>query len=477
MGQSSIKKNYAYSLIYQLLSIILPFITTPYVARVLGADGVGIFSYTKSCMTYFTLIAMMGTSTYGTREIARSRNDKLNYSKKFWEIELLTILTTMSCLLAWGIILLLSGRYAIYYKALIPLLLSSLFDISWFFAGHEKIGCTIWGNIVFKVIGVIFVFCFIKTRADVALYISIYSCSVMLGNLSMWLFLPQMLVPIDIKKIRIKHHFKESFIYFIPTIATTIYTVMDKTLIGWFTKDYYQSGYYEEATKIINMAKVSTYVSINTAMSARMSYLFFEKKDSEIKEKIQLSMDYVFLIGCGLVFGLVAIAEDYVRVFLGRSYEPVVTMIYYMVPLILIISISNCLSAQYYIPAGLRGKSSKYIIIGAIVNLFLNVFLIPQYGAVGAIVASVVAETIISMLFLVNCNNFLTLWYLFACSCKRIIAGIVMFIVIREMKLPLTGSIKLLLEIFVGIIIYFFSLILMQDRLILLFVKTLNRKF
>ena len=110
MSQPSVKKNYTYSLLYQILTMIIPFITAPYVARVLGADGVGIYSYTQSYMTYFTLIAALGTSSYGMREIARCRNDKNEYSKKFWEIELLTILTTAICLIVWLILILFSTK-------------------------------------------------------------------------------------------------------------------------------------------------------------------------------------------------------------------------------------------------------------------------------------------------------------------------------------------------------------------------------
>ena len=116
MGQPNIKKNYLYSLLYQILTMIIPFITAPYVARVLKTDGVGTYSYTQSYMTYFTMLAALGTSSYGMREIARCRTKKEEYSKKFWEIELLTVFTTIICLIGWIILILFSSEYKIYCK-------------------------------------------------------------------------------------------------------------------------------------------------------------------------------------------------------------------------------------------------------------------------------------------------------------------------------------------------------------------------
>ena len=120
MRQPSVRKNYIYRLSYEILILITPFITTPYISRVLGADGIGIYSYTSSIMTYFTLLAALGTASYGAREIAQHRDDKRQTSKLFWEIELLTVGTTLFCLMIWCVIIFVSRKYSCYYIALIP---------------------------------------------------------------------------------------------------------------------------------------------------------------------------------------------------------------------------------------------------------------------------------------------------------------------------------------------------------------------
>ena len=463
----SVKRNYIYSLLYQILTMITPFITAPYVSRVLGADGVGIYSYTSSYVTYFTLVAALGTASYGMREIAQCRNNMQEYSKKFWEIELLTVFTTLVCLMAWIVLILFSSTNKIYFIALIPQLIATMFDISWFYTGHEKIGYTVFWNAICKIAGVICIFVFINNKSDVVLYIFLNAFILMLGNISMWVFLPKMLVRVNPREFRFRTHLHETLIYFIPTIATTVYTVLDKTLIGTITQDSYQNGYYEQATKIINMAKTAVFVSVNSVMAARISYLFAENKIDEIKARIEKSMDFILLLGFATSFGIVAVAQDFVPVFFGEGYEPVINLLYWMSPLVLIIGVSNCLGSQYYTPAGLRKLSSKFIIMGAVVNLIMNLILIPKFGATGAVVGSIIAELTISVMYFKNCRGYLKVSQVLKCSYKRLIAGIIMVIAVKFVgELHLSNLLLLLCEVIAGGIVYFSVLFILKDSML-----------
>ena len=118
MVQTSIKKNYIYNTIYQVLSLITPLITAPYISRVLGSNGVGIYSYTNSIVTYFTLFAALGTASYGQREIAMHRDDPETSSKLFWEIEILSLTTTAVSLIVWIAWIFISTQYTAIYSVL-----------------------------------------------------------------------------------------------------------------------------------------------------------------------------------------------------------------------------------------------------------------------------------------------------------------------------------------------------------------------
>ena len=468
MKQVSIKKNFAYSLAYQILILVTPFITTPYISRVLGADGVGIYSYTNSIIAYFTLFAALGTVSYGTREIAQHRDDKAQLSKLFWEIEIMTIISSLVCLAAWILFICVSKEYRIYYIALTPLILGTHFDISWFYSGCEQMKYNVIRNSAVKIIGIIALFVFIRTKDDLIWYVVINSLVQMLGNLTMWTYLPKFLEKIDFRTITLKHHFKETLVYFVPTIATSIYTVLDKTLIGVITKDEYQNGYYEQATKIVNIIKSLVFTSVNSVMGARISYLFASDKIDEIKEKISLSLDYIMFLGFGCVFGISAVANVFIPIFCGKGYEPVVNLLYVLSPIVLIIGISNSLGSLYYTPSGQRAKSAKIIVLGSVVNLILNLIFIPKLGGTGAVISSLIAETLISVLYLRFSHGFMTVGMILQKSWKRLIAGAIMLIAVMliNTNIHIMPILQLILEIAAGVLIYIGLLAMMKDSMI-----------
>ena len=477
--QPSLKKNIAISTLYQILIIILPLITAPYIARVLGPDQSGVYDYTNSIMTYFAMFAALGTASYGVREIARVRDDVAMRSKLFWEIELMTVMTSTVCIIAWFIFIAITPQYKVIYLVLTMGLLSTMFDISWFFAGMEQFKYTVTKNAACKLIGVILMFLFVKKEEDLLLYVIIVISSTMIGNLTMWLYVPKFVEKVDFRTLTFRKHFHETLIYFVPTVATSIYTVLDRTLIGVITKNKAENGFYHYAMQIVNMMKALTFSSLNMVLGSRLSFLFAEKKYDEIKEKIADSTNYILFMGYGICFGVIGVAERFVPVFLGPGYDRVANMLILMSPIVIIIGISNCLGSQYYTPAGYRKLSAKYIIIGAIVNLLLNLLLIPKYWGYGAITASLIAESVITILYMKNCNGYLRVETIIKDSWKKIIAGLVMLIVIRALDGIISSDIlALLVEVAVGFTVYCAVIMLLRDSFMtdLLMGKVLKKK-
>lgn len=477
--QPSIKKNFILKILYELLAIATPLVTAPYVSRILGADGVGIYSYAQSCMTYFTMFAVLGKNNYGMREIARCRNNKEEYSKKFWEIELLTVCTSAICIIAWLVLTVFSGSYKPYFIALLPMLFASMFDISWFYTGHERVGYTVFWNAVCKIAGLICIFSFIKSRNDLVLYIFLNSVILMLGNLSMWVFLPKMLVKIDARTLNIRQHFKETLVYFIPTIATSIYTVLDKTLIGVITNDSYQNGYYEQATKIMNIAKTVCFVALNSVMGARISFLFAEHKIDEIKTRIKDSLNLISFLSFGAMFGIIAVSDEFVPLFFGSGYEPVVSLLILMSPLIPIIGISNCIGTHYYAPIGKTKTASYYMIAGSVCNLILNIALIPKLGATGAVIGSIGAELIITILFVHFDDRYVTWKDLLSTSWKKTLAGLVMLICLNTINsfINFNAVLAIMFKVTIGISVYSLVLFILQDDAITYMTKAQIKHF
>ena len=467
MAQPSVRENYRYRTVYEVFYLLTPIIVTPYIARVLGADLVGIASFTRSAVTYFTMVGALGTARYGAIEIAKVRDDRQRISELFWEIELLSVFTCMLALLAWLLFAVNGGGYKLYYFCQTPFILSTMMSISWFFNGQEMMKRIVLRDSAVRIVVVVCLFMFVRTREDLVKYILIYSLGQMVGNLSMWLYLPKMLTKVDFRTLRFKEHLKSTMVFFIPTIATSIYTVLDKTLIGVLTGDPFQNGYYEQAFKLIRLVRVFVFSSVNSVMGARMSYLFANGRLDEMKSRINRSMNYILFLGYACMFGLISIADTFVPVFFGKGYDGVTPLMRLMAPLVVIIGVSSCMDHQYYAPSGQKKRIISFIFAGAAVNLAFNFALIPRFGAEGAVMGSLVAEVVISVLFVMNSKEYMDISRLWKYSWKRIIAGGLMAraVIILGRALE-TNALTVILQVCLGAAVYFLASFIMRDEML-----------
>ena len=267
--------------------------------------------------------------------------------------------------------------------------------------------------------------------------------------------------------LSLKGHLKQTLIYFVPTIATSIYTVLDKTMIGVITQNANENGYYEQATKIINILKSITFTALNSVLGARIAYLFSEKKYDEIKSRIALSLDFIFFIGMAFFFGLLSVSETFVPIFFGQGYDQVIYLLYVFSPIVVIIGVSNCLGSQYYTPAGLRSQSAKYIIIGSVFNLLLNLVFIPVFRSKGAVNSSVLAESLITFLYVKNSNGYVDFKQLAFYFNPRFIAGFIMYLIVLFIKQYLPNDLLgLLIQVLIGGMTYFMITYLQKDNIL-----------
>lgn len=467
MKKPSIQTNVILNTFYQVLTMITPLITAPYTAQVLGAEGVGINSYTTSIQTYFLLLAAFGTYVYGSREIARNRDDAYQRSQTFWELELVSIFTTTVCLLGWVFVILLGHENRIFYIIKTLSLVAVLFEISWVYVGMERFDYTVLISTIVKLISIACVFIFVKTSAHLPRFVAIHSISTLTSNLTLWLFLPKYVQKPDWKNLHIWHHFPKTFAYFVPTIATSVYTVLDKTLIGVITRNNAENGFYEQATKIINMAKSVAFVALNNVLTSRMSYLYAQNDHEQIRRRTDESMGYISFMCVGITFGLISVAPDFIMAFFGPEYTEVITLLRVFSPIIVVIGISNCIASHYYTPIGYYKQISAFLITGAVVNLVLNCLLIPVLGGLGAAIASVIAETVITILHVAFSQGTFKVSYIWKHFWKKLVAGLAMCAAI----VPLCGmftnpTLTVLCQVPLGIFVYCAVLLLLRDSFV-----------
>ena len=179
-------KNYIYNFSYQIFLMIVPIVTMPYIARVLGPEELGINSYTYSISYYFILISVVGLTTYGQREIAYVRDDTDKLNKIFWEIEILSIITTIFSFSLYVVYIFSFGQYETYLWAYSIAIIANVFDISWLLTGLEKFGVLSLRNLLIKILMLILIFSFVKSKDDLFLYIVINTAGTLVSNLTLW---------------------------------------------------------------------------------------------------------------------------------------------------------------------------------------------------------------------------------------------------------------------------------------------------
>ena len=239
----SIKLNYIYNVSYQILTLITPLITAPYLSRVLKVEGIGIYSYTASIVTYFVMFAALGTINYGNREISYLQNDRQNRSIVFWEIEFLSIGSVLCCLAAYSFfILFINHKYTSLFLVQAFTIITVATDISWLLQGMEEFGKIVSRNVVFKILNILFIFIFVKSPNDLLIYVGGLCLLELASNLSIWFYVPQYINRPNFKQLHPIRHLKPTIALFIPTIASTIYINLDKTMLNEITGSPIENG-------------------------------------------------------------------------------------------------------------------------------------------------------------------------------------------------------------------------------------------
>lgn len=449
-----VNKNFIYNIIYQIFIYLIPLISVPYISRTLGVNNVGIYSYTYSMVYYFMLAAMLGINNYGSRTIAKCKDDIKNRTYTFWSIYLLQAILSITMLILFvGCIFVFNSEYKIILLIQSIYLLSVFFDINWFFFGMEQFKLTISRNIIIKLLSLILIFVFVKNEGDLWKYTLIMSSSTLISQMYLWIYLKKYIGFVKVKIKDVFSHFSKCFILFIPVIAYSIYRVMDKTMIGSFSGTI-ELGYYENAEKIIAIP-VSLITAFGTVMMPYMSKNFDEQKDV-FNQRIFKSFQLYFCFVIPMLFGLIAVGDNFSIIFFGDDFAKSGKIIQFLAISILFSSIANVIRTNYLIP---KEKDKIYVcstIFGAIINLILNLIFIPKFGAYGACIGTVAAEFSVMFYQLIKVRKEIDIVKMFKLLTSYIFKGFIMLLTIIFIPELINNKvISLIIQFVVAIIVYF----------------------
>lgn len=462
MKKRSVVTNYLYNLAYQVTVVLVPLVTTPYVSRVLGPEGVGVYSYSLSVSTLCSLFVALGINMYGQRAVA-SVKSKREQSQIFFELEIIRILAGLATLIVY-IFICNADKYstALYLQTFV--LLAALFDISWFFQGQEDFKPVAVRNIFIKILASISVFMLVRKSEDVYVYIVICSISTFLGNVLLLLNLKGCIEKIRIHDLCPQRHIGGTLQFFIPIVAVQLYSQIDKVMLGVLLPDAIESGYFEQARKISSLL-TTLCISINDVSYPHIASLMASSQVERIKNSYIQSIRVVWMVTLPAVIGLILVAPNFSAWFYGPGYGKVSVLLQIAAPMVLFSVIGNYCSMQYLNPSGNQNKATVAYIIASILNVALNLYLIPQLLSIGAMVASLCAEmtSCAIQLFL-----FLTSRYkinIFKYIKKYLIASLAMAATILSVsQIPCSSIYLTLIQLLSGVISYGIMLLVLKEK-------------
>ena len=449
-----LKKNYLYSVSYQILTIILPLITSPYVTRVLGASGLGVYSKSQALAHYFLLFAMLGVNNYGNRAIARVRNDKLEMSRTFWEVYTFQLMTAvLTTLLYWGYCLLFPSENQVIYMMQAFYVMSGLMDVNWCCFGMERFSLTTRSMVV-RIMTAAAVFMLVNDRNDLWLYTFIISVGSLASAIVVWPFILKHISFVKPTWAGIKRHIKPNLVLFGPVIAVSLYNIMDKIMLGWFCEDE-EVAFYTYAERIVTIP-TTLILALDNVIMPRMSHLHASGGDSV---RIRFLMDNVMLfamfMAAAMGFGLAGIADVFAPWFYGDAFARCGYFILLLSPVIIIKAWAGALRTQFIIPTG---RDKIYVISltsGAIVNIILNAALIPFLNGVGAIIGTLAAEFAVCFLQFFLCRKSIDIKnYMINGIGFGVIGAVMLFAVLMLSHISSSAPLTIAIQVVCGAVVY-----------------------
>ena len=268
-------------------------------------------------------------------------------------------------------------------------------------------------------------------------------------------------------------HLKIIVSFFIPAIASQVYTILDKSMLGWMTSTRVENGYYEYAEKMVRISIV-VISSLAAVLIPRVSKAYAEGDNETVQRIVYRAIRFVWLIGIPIMAGFIALADVFIPVYLGEGFEKSAELMKIFAPIIVIVGMANIVGVSFLIPINKQNVYLVSVVAAAAVNLCLNFILIPGFYSVGAAISSVIAEFIsicIQFIYIFR-KKLLNAKNVFLPAIKYTIAGIIMFAAIDLLKLLLPVNVSaLLLLIAAGVIIYFAILLLLRDEFLMEFIR------
>lgn len=400
MKKKSLGINAFLNSLRSILNILFPIITFPYVSRVLQVKGIGIYNFSNSIVSYFSLIAALGISTYAVREGAKIRDNIHEISQFASEIFTINIFSTLISYILLFLCLFAFSKLHNYAACILIFSLQIFFTTigtEWIYQIYEDYGYITLRSIIFQILSLVLLFIFVRGPQDYLKYAVITIFSAVGANIFNFIHARQFC------RIRVVWHFNwrvhlaPILIIFGANIASMIYVNSDITLLG-LMKSNYIVGLYSVSSKIYQIVK-TLIAALLMVTIPRLAMLFGKNRLKEYKSILFSLTNTLVLIALPASVGLVMLSKEIVLLISGKEYLRATNSLAILSLAYIFSILAWILTDCVLIPS----KREKYVLrsmgSSAILNVLLNIILIPPMNEDAAALSTVLAEM---CMFIVN---------------------------------------------------------------------------
>lgn len=428
-------RNIIYNGLYQLVILILPIITVPYIAGTLGKEAIGINAYVNAIPVFLSVIILFGMNQFGARTVAQAKKDQMaQVFAQLWFIQLIVGLLTIAIFV---VVVWFGLPYKAYFLLEIPFLLGYILDISWFFIGLGEIKRVVLRNTVIKlaILGSIFVF--VHEPSDLWKYLLINSV-IYLANMVFWFDLRHYLHYRDIKAALTfnRKYFMAALTVVMPAIAVQFYVSFDQTIVGWLAGNG-ELAYYQQS-QLIARAIITMIGSISTILMPKMAQLLLEDDGHEqVVRLMGTVLDFTLMLSVYFTAAFMVNAKQFVLWFWrGEAFGPMAPVLAVSALIITLVSYGSVYANQYTLSRGLFKQYAIPFYVGAVASIVMNLLLVPHYKAMGGAWTIVATEALVCFLRVFLVRRELPLTLFFKNQWKPLVAGVITVLVGLFTRLP-----------------------------------------
>lgn len=476
--QKSLKKNALLNSFKTFVTLFFPLITFPYSTRILGPMNIGKVNFSQSIASYFTMIAALGVWSYAVREAAKVRDDKKKLNQFAAEILTITMTSTAISYILLFIAIFTVPKFADYRTLIIissTLIFFNTLGIDWLYAAMEDYLYITVRSIAFQIISLTLLFVLVKKESDYLFYAAINVISNSGANILNFIHSRKYVSFKGVEKLQIKKHLKPIFTLFAFSIASSVFTTLDTSMIGFLSNDI-QVGYYSAGVKIVKMLR-NLFPAFYSVLFARLAYYYQNKNEEGIQDISRNTMNFNMCFGIPISTGLALLIDTLTTIFCGQKYMDAIDISRTMCPFIILSACSGFLGGGILIAYSKEKIELLAIILASAIDFVLNLIFIPKHGALGAAFSTLITEAFILFFYIIYLHSFIKKLKLLKPLVQYVAATAIMSVIVWKTKTIVSNPVpQLIISTAAGIFTYGAVLLLMQNKYVIEQAKIITEK-